>query len=191
MNGKPPRKRATYEDLLKAPEGLVAEVIHGTLVTHPRPAPRHAQGESALQTLLGGPFQYGIGGPGGWWILVEPELHLFGGAEILVPNLGGWRSERMPALPETAFFETVPDWICEVLSPSTAAVDRADKLPIYAAAGVRHAWLADPLLQTLEVLRLEDAAWRLVATYKGNLKVRAEPFDAVELDLALVWKVRA
>jgi Uma2 family endonuclease len=191
MAGSLPKRRATYADLLKVPDRFVAEIIHGKLYTTPRPAPRHAQAETGLGTLLQGPFQFGLGGPGGWWILIEPELHLLGGDEVLVPDLAGWRTERMPSLPESAFFETVPDWICEVLSPSTAALDRSEKLPLYAEAGVGHAWLVDPLLQTLEVLRLEAASWRLVTTFHGERQVRAEPFGAIELDLALIFRTRA
>jgi len=191
MTGSSPKRRATYADLLKVPDRFVAEIIHGKLYTTPRPAPRHAQAETGLGTLLQGPFQFGLGGPGGWWILIEPELHLLGGDEVLVPDLAGWRTERMPSLPESAFFETVPDWICEVLSPSTAALDRSEKLPLYAEAGVGHAWLVDPLLQTLEVLRREAASWRLVTTFHGERQVRAEPFGAIELDLALIFRTRA
>jgi Uma2 family endonuclease len=125
------------------------------------------------------------GGPGGWIVLDEPELHLHG--DVLVPDLAGWRRERMPELPDAAAFELAPDWVCEVLSPSTAAVDRADKLPIYAREGVQHAWLLDPTAKTLEVLRLEGDAWRLLATWRDEAVVRAEPFDAFELDLAVLW----
>ena len=122
---EPARKRATYEDLLAVPDNLVAEIINGELVTSPRPAPRHARAASALGGALWG-FDSGPGGPGGWWILIEPELHLDGHQQVLVPDLAGWRVERMPELPDTAYFEVEPDWVCEVLSPSTAAIDRAD-----------------------------------------------------------------
>jgi Uma2 family endonuclease len=118
-------------------------------------------------------------------VLDEPELHLHG--DILVPHLAGWRRERMPQLPDASAFELAPDWVCEVLSPSTAAVDRADKLPIYARERVQHAWLLDPAATTLEILRLERDAWRLVGTWRGEAVVRAEPFDAIELELAVLW----
>jgi len=187
MAGSLPKQRATYADLLKVPDRFVAEIIHGKLYTTPRPAPRHAQAEMGLAATLFGPFQIGRDGPGGWRILMEPELHLIGGDEVLVPDLAGWRLERLPVLPETAFFETAPDWICEVLSPSTAAVDRSEKLPIYAEAGVGFAWLIDPLLETLEVLRHDGPSWKLVTTFRGQGQVRAEPFAAIELDLSLVF----
>lgn len=183
----PAKKRATYEDVLAAPAHVVAEVLFGVLYTFPRPAPRHARASSRLGSRLGGPFDLGDGGPGGWVILDEPELHL--GEDILVPDLGGWRRERMPKIPmDQAFFELAPDWVCEVMSPSTAKVDRAEKLPIYAREGVRHVWLVDPIERLFEILRLENGRFSIVATLKDDAKVRAEPFDAIELDLAILWE---
>jgi Uma2 family endonuclease len=182
---RPVQRRATYEDLLAVPEHLVAEIIAGELVTQPRPAFRHARASSRLGDLLGGPFDRGSGGPGGWIILDEPELHLH--ADVLVPDLAGWRRERMPELPDTAASELAPDWLCEVLSPSTSAMDRIDKLPIYAREGVLHVWLIDPLQRTLEVFRLDGATYRLVATHRDDVVVHAEPFDAVGLELGALW----
>lgn len=183
---EPPKKRATYEDLRAAPAHLVAELIGGVLRTHSRPAPPHARAASKLGATLDRAFDEGDTGPGGFWILDEPELH-FSSGDVLVPDLAGWRVERMPALPKTAYFELVPDWICEILSPSTEAEDRADKMPIYADAGVLHAWLIDPLVKTLEVFRLERGAWRLVGTTRGGARVRAEPFAELELELDSLW----
>jgi Uma2 family endonuclease len=180
------RRRATYEDVLAAPRHVVAELVRGVLQTHPRPAPPHARASSKLGSRLGRAFDDGEGGPGGWWILDEPELHLPSG-DVLVPDLAGWRLERMPALPTTPFFELVPDWICEVLSPSTEADDRADKMPIYAEAGVEHAWLVDPILKTLEIHRRAGDRWLVVATHKGDMRCHAEPFDAIELELGQLW----
>jgi Uma2 family endonuclease len=185
----PARKRATYEDLLQVPAHLVAEIIGGDLIASPRPSPRHARAAAALGVELGGPFDKGAGGPGGWWILVEPELHL-GTGHVLVPDLAGWRTERMPELPETAYFSLTPDWVCEVLSPGTAAIDRADKMPIYAEVGVPYAWLVDPLLETVEVFLLNAGRWTLVRTLRGDRKANAEPFDAVEIDLGPLWRHR-
>ena len=183
---QPAAKRATYADVLAAPRHLVAEIVAGELRLHPRPAPRHSLSASQLGGDLTGPFQRGRGGPGGWWILDEPELHLPTG-DILVPDLAGWRLERMPELPETPYFEVIPDWIGEVLSPSTEAEDRADKLPLYLAAGVAHAWLVAPLVQTLECYRAESRRWVLLGAFKGSARVRAEPFEAIELDLDALW----
>lgn len=181
----PAHKRATYADLCAVPSRHVAEIVSGELRVQPRPAPRHAYAASRLGERIGGPFNIG-GGPGGWWILDEPELHLPDG-DIVVPDLAGWRVEHLPELPETAYFEVVPDWVCEVLSPSTEADDRADKMPLYAAAGVGHAWLVDPVVKTLEVYRREGSRWLLLGAHKGEARVLPEPFEAVELDLAALW----
>jgi Uma2 family endonuclease len=178
-------KPTLYEQFLAVPDHKVAEVIRGTLVTHPRPAALHALAASALGASLFEPYRRGRGGPGGWVLLDEPELHL--GGDYLVPDLAGWRRERMPEVPQVAAFDLAPDWICEVVSPSTEATDRADKLPIYAEHGVRHAWLVDPLARTLEVLRLHSQQWLLVATFRDAAVIRAEPFDAVDLELAILW----
>ncbi len=187
---EPARKPATYQDLLQVPGHLVAEILGGALITSPRPAPRHARAASALGAALWGPFDGGIGGPGGWWILIEPELHLERGA-IVVPDLAGWRMDRMSDLPDTAYFELAPNWVCEILSTSTEAIDRADKMPAYASAGVDHVWLLDPILETLEVFRLDSSQWTLLRTIKGSGKVRVEPFEAIEIDLGLLWRKRA
>jgi Uma2 family endonuclease len=182
----PPFDRpATYEDLVRLPDHLVAEIIDGELHASPRPAPRHAVAYVRASGLLGSAFDSGRTGPGGWWILAEPELHL--GPDVLVPDLAGWRRTRMPRVPETAYFPLAPDWICEVLSPSTVSIDRAKKLAIYAREGVGHAWLIDPIARTLEILRLEASRWTILATHAGEAAVRAEPFDAIEFTLGEFW----
>jgi len=181
----PVKRRATYDDLLQVPPHRVAEIVDGDLHVSPRPAPRHALAASVLWGDVGPPFHHGRGGPGGWWILFEPELHL--GEDVLVPDLAGWRRERMPALPDTAFFALAPDWVCEVVSPGSERLDRAKKMPVYARENVSHLWLVNPLPRTLEVYRLAEGRWLLLATHEGAARVRAEPFDAVELDLAPLW----
>lgn len=181
----PAHRKATYDDLLQVPEHLVAEIINGRLTTHPRPRPRHAQTSSSLGDELVSPFSKGRGGPGGWWILDEPELHL--GEDVLVPDLAGWRRERMPSLPNTAWFELAPDWVCEILSQSTARIDRVEKLPIYANAGVNHAWLIDPDLRTLEAYENQNGKWLLLAAFENDDRVRIPPFDAIEIELAVLW----
>lgn len=182
---KPLKKDATYADLCALPENFVAEILGGELYASPRPAFAHAHAFGALFRKLGRHFQDGDDGPGGWWFLCEPELHF--GADVLVPDIAGWRRERMPAIPNVAYFTLAPDWLCEVLSPSTESIDRRKKLPIYAREGVAHAWLVDPLQQTLEVLRLESQRWSMVADHEGSAKVRAEPFEAIELTLRALW----
>lgn len=185
---KPERARrpATYADLEGVPPHRVAEIIDGELIASPRPAPRHARVASRLGGHLDGPFDRGTRGPGGWLILDEPELHLLG--HVLVPNLAGWRRERLAAPPDVAYFEAAPDCVCEVLSASTVADDRERKLPIYAEARVGHAWLIDPLVQTLEIFRLEGGAWRFVGAFSGQRTIEPEPFGAVSLDLATLWE---
>jgi Uma2 family endonuclease len=179
------REHATYEDLLQVPDNLVAELIEGELYTSPRPSGPHTVAASALGFLLGPAFQFGSSGPGGWWILYEPEVHL--GRNVVVPDLGGWRKERLPEVPRNHIFSVVPDWICEVLSHSNARYDRTKKLPIYARHGVQHAWIVDVDEQVLEVRRLENGAWTEIAVFGGDEKVRAEPFEQIELDMTLVW----
>jgi Uma2 family endonuclease len=179
------RKVATYEDVLAAPPNMVAEIVDGELNLSPRPASRHGAAASALSDELGPPFKRGRGGPGGWLIVYEPELHFM--SNVLVPDLAGWRRERMALLPDVPFFTMAPDWICEVLSPGSARFDRKKKMPLYAQAGVRNAWLVDPTERTLEVYRLVDTRWSLLATHSDEERVRAEPFDAIELELGLLW----
>ena len=177
--------RATYQDVLDAPAHLVAEIINGTLHTHPRPAPAHTLASSALGQDIGTPFQFGRGGPGGWWIFNEPELHL--ADEILVPDLAGWRRERMPELPDTAYFTLAPDWIAEVLSPSTRRVDLQEKRPIYAHEGVDYLWLIDPADRTLEAFELREGQWVPIAGAKDDEPVCIRPFDAITFSLGDLW----
>lgn len=181
----PARRKASYEDVLDTPEHVVAQVIAGTLHTQPRPAGPHAAVTSALSDELGPPFRRGRGGPGGWILLYEPELHL--GSDILVPDLAGWRRERLSVVPNEPYFTLPPDWVCEVLSPSTAKLDRADKLPIYAREQVGFVWLVDPLARTLEILRRDGSSWLLAGVYGDAERIRAAPFDAIELDLSVLW----
>jgi Uma2 family endonuclease len=188
-----PIRRATYADLEAVPPPQVAELIEGTLYTFPRPAPKHANAEGALQGELFGPFHRGRGGPGGWLILPEPELRFPDptaekGFDAVAPDLAGWRRERLPRLPKTPYIALAPDWICEVLSPSTEAHDRGTKMPLYGRHGVRRAWLVDPILRTLEVFRLASEGWLVGAVYRDDALVRAEPFEAFELELAVLWE---
>lgn len=182
----PARRDATYEDLRALPENVVGEILDGELHVQPRPASPHALAASVLGGELGPPFHRGRGGPGGWVILHEPELHLRN--DVLVPDLAGWRRERMPTMPDAPAFTLAPDWVCEVVSPSTGRVDRTKKRPIYAREQVRHLWFVDPIERTLEVFRLEGSFYSVVATHSGDDRVRAEPFEAIELELAALWQ---
>jgi Uma2 family endonuclease len=185
MGGSRQRK-ASYADLEALPAHVVGELIHGELYASPRPASRHAVATAELFLELAGPFGRGRGGPGGWRLLFEPELHL--GEDVLVPDIAGWRRERMPRTPHTAAFTLAPDWVCEVLSPSTRTLDRKAKLPVYAREGVRHVWLVDPDTRTLEVFRMEGTHYLPMPPHSGPARVRAEPFETFELQLALLWE---
>jgi len=179
------QQRATYEDLLQVPDHLVAEIVDGELYTNPRPATPHALAASVLTSELLTPFHLGRGGPGGWWILAEPELHL--ADDILVPDIAGWRRERMPFIPNMPYLTIAPDWVCEAISPGTARLDRMKKLPIYAREGVSYAWIVDANLQSFEAFRLEDGRWTYIAQHTGDEVIRVEPFDAIEIHLANLW----
>ena len=178
-----------YKQLEALPENQVGEIINGTLHANPRPAGPHGRAASVLGMLIGNPFDIGSGGPGGWWIIDEPELHL--GEQVLVPDIAGWRHETLPQIPDDHRFTIAPDWVCEVLSPSTGKTDRIEKMPIYADAGVKYLWLADPRIQTLETYKLVNLSWMLRGSYKDNERVSAEPFEATEIDLASLWRTSA
>lgn len=180
-----PKRPATYADLEAAPPHLVAEIIDGELVTHPRPRPRHSAATSALTGELSPPFQRGNGGPGGWIFLDEPELHL--GAHVLVPDIAGRRRERLPTAPEGVGITVAPDWICEVLSPSTATYDRTSKFRIYHEQRIGHLWYVDPQYRTLEVFAWSEKHWTNVANFGDFEKVNAPPFDALTFDLGALW----
>jgi|SRR6218665_862992 len=179
------RTPATYADLEALPSSVVGELIAGVLYASPRPASPHAVAASCLGGELMGPFHRGRGGPGGWVILDEPELHYED--DVLVPDMAGWRRERMPRVPHVVGFTLAPDWVCEVLSPSTRTLDRTVKLPVYAREGVRHVWLLDPVARLLEVFRLEGMHYSLRETHSGAGPVHVEPFEALALDLAYLW----
>lgn len=179
------QRPASYDDILALPENLVGEIIDGDLITNPRPAPRHLYASSRLGAELVRRFDLDRRQPDRWWIFGEVELHL--GPHVLVPDIAGWRRERLPRLPDTAWFELAPDWVCEVLSPSTARVDRVQKLPVYAAAGVAHVWLVDPVLRTLEAFENQQGRWLLLGAFKNDAAVAVAPFDAVPLDLGALW----
>ena len=182
----PPRREATYQDLLQVPDHLVAQIVDGVLYVSPRPALGHSGVEGDLFAELAGPFPRGRGGPGGWWLAVEAEVHL--GASVLVPDLAGWRRERLPDWPKAPYLTLAPDWVCEILSPSTARFDRGRKFDRYAREGVGHAWLIDPLDCTLEAYALEQGRWVRLGLWRMGETVRVPPFDAVPLELAEIFR---
>ena len=179
------KRRATYADVIATPPHLVAEIIDGELVTHPRPSPRHGAAAAAVGARLGGPFQTDPSGPGGWVFFVEPEIRF--GEDILVPDVAAWRRERLPGYPETNYFETAPDWVCEILSASTERRDRSTKKRVYARSEVSFLWLIDPRLQLLEAFELREGAWTDAGAWTSEDNVRAPPFDAISFPLADLW----
>lgn len=179
------KKPATYADLEALPEGVVGEIVAGELYASPRPAEPHLIVTSHLGAELTGPFDRGRGGPGGWLIVDEPELHL--GMDVLIPDIAGWRRERLRETTRRALSRLAPDWVCEVLSPSTRKLDREVKLPVYAREGVLHVWLLDPVPRTLEVFRLGGAGYRQVGLHSGSAIVHVEPFAALALELSFLW----
>ena len=177
-----------YAQLDALPMNITGEIINGRLVAMPRPAGMHCQVESSLEIEIGWSYQYGRnGGPGGWWIVVEPEVHFVRDVEVAVPDIAGWKKSRMRTLPRTHRYEIVPDWICEIASPSTAKLDRAEKMPLYAKYGVQYLWLVDPLLKILEVYELHDGCWLNIKNYKDDDKVSAIPFNEIVIELNDLW----
>ncbi|HEX6160507.1 MAG TPA: Uma2 family endonuclease [Thermoanaerobaculia bacterium] len=182
---KTAERPATYEDLLQVPEHMVAEIVNGELIVSPRPGRSHARAAGPLFRRIGNAFEDGDGGPGGWWIIFEPELHL--GSDVFIPDMGGWRRERVPEYPDAGGCEIAPDWACEVISPGSARIDRVRKLPLYAHYGIVYTWLVDPVLRTIEAYRLEGSHYSLIGAYEGEEPARIEPFEAVELPLKALW----
>jgi Uma2 family endonuclease len=174
-----------YRRFSDLPESARAEIVAGEIRVMPRPRPRHVRSATRLGSLLDSGFGFDSAGPGGWVILIEPEIRF--SQELRNPDLAGWRIERYEE-PDDGPYLVIPDWICEVLSPSTAQVDRGEKMPLYARHGVRHLWLVDPDVETLEIYRREGELWLAIGTLSGATRVQAEPFDAIELDLGALWR---
>lgn len=187
MNQPLPRieRPATYQDVLNAPAHMVAELVNGALHLQPRPAARHGLASSVLGGELSGPFHRGRDGPGGWWIIDEPELHL--GDDVLVPDIAGWRRERMPEFPDTAAIDLAPDWVCEVLSPGTRQFDLTEKRSLYGQQGVEYLWFVDPIARTLEAFVNRNGDWTLITALKDDEAVSVPPFDAIEFPLSALW----
>lgn len=184
---------ATYADLLAAPDEVTTELIDGELLMSPQPKLRHTIAASAIGREIG--YRFGRrnatddGYPGGWWILHEPEIHLRLDLRVVVPDIAGWKRERMPDPPrDTHKMTIVPDWVCEILSPSTRSFDYVKKMPAYAAAGVRWLWMVEPADRQVVVFRCEAGQWDDVVTVEGPAMARLPPFDAVELDLGQWWE---
>jgi Uma2 family endonuclease len=187
MSAINPQEPPLYDRLLALPQNLVGEIINGELYTQPRPAGPHALACSALQIEVGSAYHFGRGGPGGWWIIVEPEIHFIRDTEVLVPDIAGWRRECLPKIPDDQRFEVPPNWVCEVLSPSTTKKDRVEKMPVYARYGVAFLWLVDPLARTLETYELQEGKWIVGGMFKDDDTVRVAPFQVITLVLSELW----
>ncbi len=187
MDPQAARKPSLYDQLMALPEGLTGEIINGQLRTQPRPAWPHIIAGARLGADIEGPYGRGRGGPGGWWVVFEPEVHFVLDTEITVPDLAGWRKERMPSPPEGHKIQIVPDWVCEIFSPSTKSVDREEKMPLYARYGVRFAWLVDPKTRTLEAYELAEAQWKPSSISRDDDMVSVAPFDAIVIQLGDLW----
>lgn len=180
-------KPSLYDQLVGLPDGLTGEIINGQLRAHPRPSGPHALASSRLGADIEGPYSRGRGGPGGWWIIDEPEIHFVLDIEVVVPDIAGWLQVRLPSLPQGHRFEVIPDWVCEIFSPATKSSDREEKMPLYARYGVPFAWLVDPKAQTLEAYRLVEGNWMPLGLYRDDDAVCAAPFGAITLRLADLW----
>jgi len=183
-----PAIQRLYDAIEALPEGVTGELINGQLHTQPRPSARHGLAGSNLIADLVTAYSRGRGGPGGWWIIAEPEIHFIRNEEVVVPDLAGWRRERLPRLPDDQRFEVVPDWVCEILSPSTASKDREIKLPVYARYEVAYAWLVDPADESLTAYQLDDGSWHEIATFEGGELVTAQPFPEAGFHVADLWR---
>jgi len=188
----PVRSLATYEDLLALPEDVRAEIIAGAIITHPSPLPEHSRAQQGLSRAIGGPFDEddGRGGPGGWWILQEVDVR-FGVHDIVRPDISGWRRERLPSPWGVRPIDVVPDWICEVVSPSNEANDRVKKRRLYAAAGIPFYWIVDPAERTLEAMRLVNGVWVDAGSFDEEANARIPPFDSIEIEVARLFPPRS
>ncbi len=183
---RPAKRQATYQDVIDAPPHMVAELIEGELYLQPRPAKPHTQTASVLGAQLLVAFQLGRSGPGGWWILDEPEVHL--GDSVLVPDIAGWLRADVPAFDTSvAYYAEVPRWVAEVLSPSTERLDRIKKLRLYHQAGIAFVWLVHPVLRTLEVYERHEGGYLLIETHEQTATIQAQPFIGFDLDLSSLW----
>lgn len=187
MSRQPALRPSLYQQLESLPEGSIGEIIHGQLRAQPRPAWPHSLTGSRLGADIEGPYGRGRGGPGGWWIIDEPEVHFDLDTEVTVPDIAGWRKERMPTPPQGHKIQVVPDWVCEIFSPSTKSTDREETMPLYAHYGVRFAWLVDPKTHTLEAYELSGGEWKPLGHLRDDDEVSVAPFDAIVIRLADLW----
>lgn len=180
------RRLATYDDLLALPEDVKAELLAGEVHVQPGPLPGHARAQRALGRFVGGPFDDDRDGPEGWWIFTELDVR-FGPHDVVRPDLSGWRRARLPDPWRARPIDVVPDWVCEILSPSTERIDRVTKQRLYADHGVAHYWIVDPSERVLEAYVLDRGQWRIAGTYDDTAVVRIPPFEAIELAVGRIF----
>jgi Uma2 family endonuclease len=181
-------KRKLYEELIALPNGLRGEILNEQLYAHPRPSGLHGLVSSNLHAEINSSYHRGRGGPGGWWIIYEPEVHFQLDQEVLVPDIAGWRRERLPEIPVGHKFTVAADWVCEVLSPSTESLDREIKMPIYAKYDVKDVWLVDPLKRVLETYNLDNNKLELQNKYERGDTVSVKPFELLQFVLKELWE---
>lgn len=186
MSMQPARKPPTLADLDALPKGVKGEIIGGVMYTMTRPRGHHQRTGLEIGADLRDPFMRGRGGPGGWWILPEPGIELPNTPEIS-PDVAGWRRERLPSLPADAAITVVPDWVCDILSPTTRRHNLLIKKPYYAKVGVPYHWIVDLDARTIATYRLENARWVELGVFGDERDARIEPFEAVALDVASWW----
>lgn len=180
---EPVRRPATWADLERLPEDVRAEILAGEILIKPRPQPSHSHAHGALLGSVMGPFSTDPGGPGGWWILLEPDVRL-GPHEIVEPDIAGWRKEKVPVFFDRQPIEIAPDWSCEILSPSTARFDRAHKSELYLKSGVGHYWLVDVEARVLEAYEARGGQWLRLGAWSDGDRQRIAPFEAIESDVS-------
>jgi Uma2 family endonuclease len=188
MRKAPPGRPATYEDIAGFPEKPGVEIIGGEIVERASPGSEHGATHAGITASLVGPFSRQPGGrlPGGWWFGIEVDIE-FERHEVYRPDVAGWRRERHPERPPGTLVRVRPDWVCEILSPSNARNDEVAKFETYRRCGVPHYWIVDPAQRTLRVHRWTAEGYLVVLTAEGGQRVRAEPFDAIELEVGVLF----
>jgi len=177
------RKLATWDDLLATlDDGRTYEIIAGLMEALPRPRPGHGNAQALLSGEIVRPFQRGRGGPGGWWIIIEPDVELTTN-DIIVPDLAGWKRDKVPEFPHDRPIRFVPDWICEVLSPTNQKRDRVVKANLYLTCGVMYYWILDVQERTLEAYSAKEGSWVRLGAWTDGDTSRIPPFDAIELEV--------
>lgn len=182
------RLKATFEDLIRPGEDRSVEIIGGDVVEKTSPTMEHGASQGAVMGFLGRRFVRRPGGrwPGGWWIATEVDVE-YEPHELYRHDTVGWRRDRVPERPRGRPIRIRPDWVCEILSPSNEKRDLVDKMRVLRASGVGHYWVVNPEEKILVVHRLEAQGYLVVLAASSGDTVRAEPFEAVELRVGVLF----